>query len=63
MVFNEFIKDDFIQEDDGQVASGSATLPDPVDLQTEEQRLERGQNEHDVLEAVGEWAAVVNMKH
>ncbi len=28
--FNDFIKDDFIQEGDGQVASGSASLPDRV---------------------------------
>ncbi len=27
---DDFIKDDFIQEGDGQVASGSASLPDPV---------------------------------
>jgi len=51
--FNDFIKDDFIQEGGGQVASGSASLPDPVALETEEQRLEREQNEHDVLEALG----------
>jgi hypothetical protein len=30
MVFNDFIKDDFIPEDDGQVESGSVSLPDPV---------------------------------
>jgi hypothetical protein len=30
--FNDFIKDDFIPEGDGQVASGSASLPDPVAL-------------------------------
>jgi len=40
VVFNDFIKHDFIQEDDGQVASGSESLPDPVDLETEEQTLE-----------------------
>ena len=55
MVFNDFIKDDFIPECDGQVASGSASLPDPVDLDTEEQTLEREQNERDVLEALGEY--------
>jgi hypothetical protein len=43
-----------IAEGDGQVASGSASLPDPVDLDTEEQTLEREQNERDVLEALGE---------
>ena len=72
MVFNDFIKDDFIQVGHGQVASGSASLPDPVDLETEEERLERGQNEHDVLEeALGDYErmpvenvpAVVNKKH
>ncbi len=43
MGFNDFItgKDDFIPEGDGQVASGSASLPDPVVLETEEERLER----------------------
>ena len=37
--FNDFIKDDFIPEGDGQVTSGSASLPDPVDLEpvTEDQ--------------------------
>jgi len=29
-------------------------LPDPVELETEEQRLEREQNGHDVLEALGD---------
>jgi hypothetical protein len=48
-------KDDFISEDHGQVASGSASLPDPVALETEEQRLQREQNERDVLEALGEY--------
>jgi hypothetical protein len=37
VVFNDFIKDDFIPEGGGQVASGSASLPDPVVLETEEQ--------------------------
>ena len=55
MVFNDFIKDDFIPEGDGQVASGSASLPNPVALETEEQGLEREQNERDVLEALGEY--------
>ena len=32
--------------------SGSASLPDPVALQTEEHRLEREQNERGVLEAL-----------
>ena len=36
MFFNDFIKDDFVTEGDGQVASGSASLPDPVVLETEE---------------------------
>ena len=40
-----------------QAASGSASLPDPVDLETEEQELERGKYEHDVLDlaALGEY--------
>jgi hypothetical protein len=36
--FNDFIKNDFIPEGDGQVASGSASLPDPVALEVEERR-------------------------
>ena len=48
--FNDLIKaHDFIPEGDGQVASGSVSLPDPLALETEEQRLEREQNERDVL--------------
>jgi hypothetical protein len=39
VVFNEFIKNDFIPEGDRQVASGAASLPDPVALETEEQSL------------------------
>ncbi len=31
VVFSVFIKDDFIPEGDGQVASGSASLPDLPD--------------------------------
>ena len=46
MVFNDFIKDDCIPEGDGQVASDSAT---PVVVETEEQMLEREQNERDVF--------------
>jgi hypothetical protein len=55
VVFNDFIKHHFIEEDDGQVALGSESLPEPVDLETDEHRLERGQNQHDVLEALGEY--------
>jgi hypothetical protein len=74
VVFNDFIKDDFLPEGHGQVASGSASLPDPVALETEVQRLEREQNERDVLEALGDYTecdarmsvenvpAVVNIK-
>ena len=51
-IFN-FIKDDFIEEGDGQVVSGSESLPDPVTLETEDQNLEREKDEHDVLEALG----------
>ncbi len=39
MSFNDFIKDAFIPEGDSQVASGSASLPDTVALETEEQRM------------------------
>jgi hypothetical protein len=49
--FNDFIKDDFIPGGDGQVASGSVSLPDSLPLVTDEQRLGREQNECDVLEA------------
>ncbi len=57
VVFNDssFIKDDFIPEGDGQVASGSESLPDPVDLETDEQMLEREQNERDVLDTLDEY--------
>jgi hypothetical protein len=55
VVFNDFIKDDCIPQGDGQVASGSVSLPDPVVLETEEQMLEREQNERDVLDALGAY--------
>ena len=64
VVFSVFIKDDFIPEGDGQVAtvaSGSAFLPDPVVLETEEQMLEREQDERDVLEALGEYKCDAGM--
>jgi hypothetical protein len=59
--FNYFIKDDFYPEGDGQVASGSASIPDSVALETEEQRLEREQNERDVLEALGDYKCDAGM--
>jgi hypothetical protein len=59
--FNDFIKDDFIQEGDGQVASGNASLPDPVALETEEQGLEKEQNEHNDLEALGAYKCDAGM--
>ena len=40
VVFNDFIKDDFIPEADAQVVSGSVSLPDPVVVETEEQMKE-----------------------
>ena len=55
VVFNDFIKDDCIPEGDGQIASGSASLPHFLVLETEDQILEREQNERDVLEALGEY--------
>ena len=55
VIFNDFIKDDLIPSGDGQVASGSAPLPDPVALETEEEKLEREQNECDALDAVGDY--------
>jgi hypothetical protein len=61
VVFSDFIKDDFISEGDGQVASGCASLPDPVVLETEEQMLEREQNERDVLDALGEYKCDAGM--
>jgi hypothetical protein len=61
VVFNDFIQDDFIPEGDGQVASGSASLPDPVALDTEEERLKREQNERDVFEALGEYQCNAGM--
>jgi hypothetical protein len=61
VIFNDFIKDYFIPEGDCQVASGFAFLPDPVALETQEQRLEREQNERDVLEALGEYKCDAGM--
>ncbi len=58
---NDFIKDDFIPEGGGQVASASASLPGPVVLETEEQMLEKKQNERDVLEAMGEYKCDAGM--
>ena len=54
-------EDDLILDGDGQVASGSASLPDPAVLETEEQRLERERNEHDVLEALSEKKSVAGL--
>ena len=58
-LFNDFIKDDFIPEGDGQVASGSVSLSDPVVLETEEQMLEREQNERVVLESIDKTHVMV----
>ena len=41
VMMNDFIKNDLIPEDDGQVASGSVSLPDPVVFETVEQTLEK----------------------
>jgi len=54
-VFHDFVKNDCIPDGDGQVASGSASLLDPLVLETEEQMLEREQDERDVLEALGAY--------
>ena len=43
--------------------SGSASLPDPVALETEEQSLEREQNERYVLEAMGDCAAGMSVEN
>ena len=59
--FNDFIQDAFIPEGDGQVTSGSASLPDSVALETEDQTLEREQKERDVLEALGEYKCDTGM--
>ena len=48
MGFNDFFKDDFIPAGDGQVPAGSASLPDPVALETEEKTL-NVQNVHAVV--------------
>jgi hypothetical protein len=61
VVFNDFIKDDCIPEGDDQVASGSASLLDPVVLETEEQMFDRKQNEHAILEALGEYKCDTGM--
>ena len=49
-MISEMIKYDFILEGNGQIMSGSVFLPDPVALDSEEQRFEREQNERDALE-------------
>jgi hypothetical protein len=56
VVFNGFIKDDFIPEGNGQLVSGSVSLP-VVTLYPwrQERTLEREQNERDVLEALDEY--------
>ncbi len=41
VMMNDFINNDLIPEDDGQVASGSVSLPDPVVFETVEQTLEK----------------------
>jgi hypothetical protein len=61
VVFNDFIKDDFIPEGDGQVVSGSVSLPDPVVFETEEQMLQREQHECDVLDALDEYKSEAGM--
>ena len=61
VVFNDFIKDDFIPEGGGHVASGSASLADPGALETEVQTLEREQNVRDVLEAMGDYKCDAGM--
>ena len=45
MVFNYFLKNACIPEGDGRVASDSVSLHDPVVLETEDQMIEREQNE------------------
>ena len=35
---NDFFKDDFLPDGNGQITSGATSLPDPVALQTEEVR-------------------------
>ncbi len=61
MGFNDFIQDDFIVEGDGKVTSGSESLPDPVPLETEDQRLDREENERDVLEGLGDYKCDAGM--
>ena len=63
MVSIDFITDEFIPDGDGQVSSGSESLPDPVDSDpvTEEQTLKREQNERDVSEALGEYTCDAGM--
>ena len=41
--------------------SGSASLPDPVVVETEEHMLERKQNERDVFDALGEYECYTGM--
>jgi hypothetical protein len=41
VVFNDFIKDDLIPDGDGRAALDSASLPDPIALETEELTLHK----------------------
>ncbi len=53
--FNDLINDDLIPDGYGQVMSGSSSLAHTVALKTEEQALEREQNERQVLDSVGDY--------
>ena len=61
VVFNDFIKDDFIPVGDGQDESGSTSLPDPVVWETEEYKVEREQNEREVLDTLVKYKCDTGM--
>jgi hypothetical protein len=61
-ILKYFIKDNLIPEADAQVVSSSASLPAPVVAETEEQTLEREQNDRNVLsDALGEYECDAGM--
>ncbi len=70
VVFNDFIKDDFIPEGDGQITSGSVSLSGSVSFSdrvvletgdTEEQGFQREKNECDVHETLDDYKCDVGM--
>ncbi len=49
------MKDDFLPDGNGKITTGATFLPDLAALETQEEELERNQNERDALDAVGDY--------